>query len=193
MGGILGRNGLGPMMMMSGMASSAMTLAPLFLIAFAVIYLMGRAEGSRTGVRDPYLGAKVAISLMLTISLQMTLAGTALGASMFFRYESFEKIYRTAGPLVISGLLNALLPFLVYMFRIHGKGNSNVIRQSFGLNAVVNSLVFAGALTATTYMFLNDATDKNLTTGIATAAIYFMGTSVCIFPLVMDRANDPLG
>ena len=50
---------IGSWVMMSGLASSLMMLVPLFLIAFGVVYVMGRAEGSRTGVRDPYLGGKV--------------------------------------------------------------------------------------------------------------------------------------
>lgn len=186
----LGRNPFGSLMMMTGMSTALMTLIPLFLIAFGVIYILGRSEGSRTGVRDPYLGAKVVASLMVTVSFQMVLAGVAIGCAMFFRTETVEKIYKTAGPLVLAGMLNSLLPLVAYWSRIHGKGNSNAIRQAIGLNAVVNSLSFSTALTALTYMLLNNT--EGLSSALAATAVYFFGTCVCIFPLLATRSSNTL-
>lgn len=189
MGRAFGRNLFGSMMMTGG-STAIVTVIPLFLLAFGVIYIMGRAEGSRTGVRDPYLGAKVVIGLMMTVSFQMILVGSAIGTALFFKFESMEKVYRAAGPLVISGFLNSLMPLAAYWFRIHGKGGSNVIRQSVGLNAVVSSLMFSGSLTVSTYLYLNNG--EGLSSALAATAVYLVGTSVCIFPLIISRSKDRL-
>jgi len=124
-----------------GSVATVAGIAALALIAFALIYILGEAEGRRTGTRDPALGVKIATAMLATIAFQMALLGlTALLTGAFLGAGRF--VSKPAGGMLLGALVAGVLPVSIYLTRLRTRGGYPVGRKAIGLNAIVAGIVF---------------------------------------------------
>lgn len=175
--------------------------------AFVLVYILGWVRGMR-GEKDPLLGGKVVYSMLFTIGLQVLLVGVAMLVPAIIKNDSGEMNgmqYRPAaeqeaGPLaqplalILSGAIIGLYGLgMVYGLSRRGVGDSQVFRQSMGLNAVINGLLCCGALVIWFLALFKDGFDmKEQIDVIWLMLIYFIGHIFCVLPVIrLIQAETP--
>ena len=167
--------------------------------AFVLVYILGWVRGMR-GEKDPLLGGKVVYSMLFTIGLQVLLVGVATLVpaiikndsgdmnGMQYRPESEQQASPLAQPLalIVSGAIIGLYGMgMIYGLSRRGVGDSQVFRQSMGLNAVVNGLVCCGALVIWLLALFKDGFDMEAQIDVMwLMLIYFIGHIFCVLPVI---------
>ena len=175
--------------------------------AFVLVYILGWVRGMR-GEKDPLLGGKVVYSMLFTIGLQVLLFGVATLVpaiikndsgdmnGMQYRPESEQQASPLAQPLalIVSGAIIGLYGLgMVYGLSRRGVGDSQVFRQSMGLNAVVNGLLCCGALVVWFLALFKDGFNMEEQIDVMwLMLIYFIGHVFCVLPVIrMIHAETP--
>lgn len=174
---------------MMGFASLYTLLAfamPMFLTAFLVIYLLGIFD-RRSGERDPMLGVKVLLTLLMSVSFHLVLLGVAILVAIILD-DKADDAFKKAGGLLIGGGVSGAYSLGVYFARVHGQGNLRVVRQTLGLNAISTGGVFIAALTMVITMVINDTEGTSWPASFT--IVYFLGNIVCTFPLLSDSLSS---
>ena len=166
--------------------------------AFVLVYILGWVRGLR-GEKDPLLGGKVIYSMLFTIGLQVLLVGVATLVPAIIKNDSgdlngmqymaeSEQSKPLAQPLalILSGAIIGLYGLgMVYGLSRRGVGDSQVFRQSMGLNAVVSGLVCSGALVIWFMALFKDGFDMEEQIDVIwLMLIYFIGHIFCVLPVI---------
>ena len=166
--------------------------------AFVLVYILGWVRGMR-GEKDPLLGGKVIYSMLFTIGLQVLLVGVATLVPAIIKNDSgdlngmqymaeSEQSKPLAQPLalILSGAIIGLYGLgMVYGLSRRGVGDSQVFRQSMGLNAVVSGLVCSGALVIWFMALFKDGFDMEEQIDVIwLMLIYFIGHIFCVLPVI---------
>ena len=125
----------------------------LAVVPFFVIYLLGRAGRSGPD-RDPMLGAKVAVHLIVTVCFQLVLAGAALLlVATTNRHMGF--LTDTAAGLLVGALVAGIVPAVLLFTIAKRDGGVDVGRQALGVNAITTGLATVTALVSMFVMAFN--------------------------------------
>ena len=166
--------------------------------AFVLVYILGWVRGMR-GEKDPLLGGKVIYSMLFTIGLQVLLVGVATLVPAIIKNDSgdlngmqymaeSEQSKPLAQPLalILSGAIIGLYGLgMIYGLSRRGVGDSQVFRQSMGLNAVVSGLVCSGALVIWFMALFKDGFDMEEQIDVIwLMLIYFIGHVFCVLPVI---------
>ena len=166
--------------------------------AFVLVYILGWVRGMR-GEKDPLLGGKVIYSMLFTIGLQVLLVGVATLVPAIIKNDSgdlngmqymaeSEQSKPLAQPLalILSGAIIGLYGLgMIYGLSRRGVGDSQVFRQSMGLNAVVSGLVCSGALVIWFMALFKDGFDMEEQIDVIwLMLIYFIGHIFCVLPVI---------
>ncbi len=128
-----------------------------FLLPFLLIYVLGYVRRRRDNVADPMLGAKVFLTLLLSISVQIIIFGICLMVAegledrpaIPVRGSANNSGWNLAKGLVYGGTLAAVYPTTLYiLLRRRHRGPDSVLRSALGVNAIFTGLVFVSAVTA---------------------------------------------
>lgn len=116
----------------------AVSLAVYLIIAFVLVYFAADGQSRRSGARDPMLGARVATSFLLTLCLQLAVAG--LTFALVGLFEGQEGPLRLGLGVVLGAVAAGGLPFALYRGRIARQGadaRDFVARKVLGINAIL--------------------------------------------------------
>ena len=174
--------------MFGGLAALVWVAPAMLLVSFLVIYVTGEVTGRRAGRRDPLLGAKVFATLLATVGLQTTLAGTATVLGEFFEEGDYGQALLDAGGLILGGGIVAAYASMAYYTRLRLHGTDRVLKQAVGLNAIVTGLVFAFSLTLALHIWLNGR--DGLGYPLAFTMVYVAGNIACAVPLLTPPPAD---
>jgi hypothetical protein len=141
-----------------------------FLLPFLLIYMLGYVRRRGDDRPDAMLGARVFLTLLLSISVQIVIFGISqMLAEMMDEpparssYSGLvgsrgnESNWKLAKGLVNGGSLAALYPATLYLLlRRRHRGPDPVLRSALGVNALFTGLIFVGAVTALMVSAMSD-------------------------------------
>lgn len=173
---------------MMGLTTMAVMIAYVMFLPFVIIYILEEIRGRRAGDRDPNLGAKMVSTLFISVAAQIALLGiTALLAGMVDDRLGGEMISKNAFGLVCGGLAAGVLPLLLYR-RVAGNGHDRVVRQAFGVNAVVTLVIGTFSLVTTFLVLFNDG---RLAAMLAADVVYLGASVLAARPLLPPLPTAP--
>ena len=156
----------------------------LAVVPFFVIYLLGRAGRSGPD-RDPMLGAKVAVHLIVTVCFQLVLAGAALLlVATTNRHMGF--LTDTAAGLLVGALVAGIVPAVLLFTIAKRDGGVDVGRQALGVNAITTGLATVTALVS---MFVMAFNGGEVTQVLMLVLVYVPAFIACLI-LVALRARE---
>lgn len=171
-----------------GLTTMAVMIAYALVLPFVIIYILEEVRGRRSGDRDPHLGAKLVSMLFMSVAGQIALLGlTALLAGMVDERLGGEAISKNAFGLVCGGLAAGVLPLLIYR-RVAGNGHDRVMRQAFGVNAIVTLTIGTFAVVSTFLVLFNDG---KMAAVLAADLVYLGAAALCVRPLLPPVADAP--
>ena len=176
------------LVMFAGVGGLLWLMPTVLLVSFLVIYVVGDVRGRREGRRDPLLGAKVFVTLLATVGLQTTLAGTATLLGEFFEDGDYGEALKNAGALILGGGIVTTYASMGYYSRLRLYGTHRVLKQAVGLNAIVTGLVFAFSLTAALHIWLNGR--GGLGYPLSFTVVYLTANFACAVPLLTAPAVE---
>jgi hypothetical protein len=167
-------------------ASSGLVFGlPALLVPFLVIYLVHDFIGRRDRSRDPLLGSKLFTTMIMSVGVQLVLAGvTFVGVDAAGTVP--EELTRTGAALALAGVLVAGYPALLYAARLRGTGGAPIGRQVLGLNTILVSLAFAGFTVWTCQAVIHES---DAAQPAVAAAIY--GVAMVVSGFLLQRRALP--
>ena len=171
-----------------GLTTMAFMIAYALVLPFLVVYILEEVRGRRSGDRDPNLGAKTVSMLFLSIATQIALLGlTALLAGMVDDRLGGDMVSKNAFGLVCGGLAAGVLPLLIYR-RVAGNGHDRVMRQAFGVNAIVTLAIGTSAVVTTFLVLFNEG---RIAAVLAADLVYLGAAALSVRPLLPPIADPP--
>ncbi len=152
-------------------------LALGLMVPFVMLYMNQSRILREQNKVDPMLGVKTALGYLLSMGLQLGLAGLAILAG---------HMVAGAGPLgfrlglgfLLGGMATSILPYMAYVGWVNPRGGDGKIgSQALGINAAICGLVFIVMGTATAI--------GAVTTGLGMFAltvslVYLLVASICL-------------
>ena len=172
-----------------------------FVVPFMLIYVLGFVRRQQDGQSDDKLGAKVFLTLLMSVSFQIIVFG-------FYRFiavamndapndsQSFLPGSGNHGPydlalgLLYGGGIAAIYPTLIYaLVRFRQKVSDPIFRAALGVNSIFTGLVFVVGVTF--LMVTMMTTDNNPTEPISITFAYLMASLICGVPLALAAPIKP--
>ncbi|MDH4129503.1 MAG: hypothetical protein OEV44_12150 [Spirochaetota bacterium] len=143
-----------------------------FTTAFLVIYIINVVKKNNV---EQMIGAKLFVSLLLSLSFHMILIGISVLLITLFGDKTIEvDAWKMALGLITGSVFVAIFPLFIYQNKIP-KGTSRVIRQVAGFNAIITGLTFSFAITIFFVMLYTGAGWRTINPTIALIIVYFIG------------------
>ncbi|HIA18630.1 MAG TPA: hypothetical protein EYN70_04280 [Planctomycetaceae bacterium] len=169
------------------------------LAAFLIIYILGWLRGIR-GEKDPLLGGKVIYSMLFSVGFQLVLVGMALFMPAIMENNSgsqngqqFRPAEEQVNPLVeplallVAGTMIGVYGLgMIYGLSRNGVGDSQVLRQALGLNAIVAGMISSLWFLDLSMLVSNDGLefdDRQIDTTWV-IMVYFIGHIFCALPVI---------
>ena len=182
-------------------AVTAVTYASiLFALSFLVVYVLGAVRRDKSDNPDRFLGARVFLLMMVSLSFQISLFGLsqtfasamkegAVGGSSIQR-ESENRDMDLAIGILLGGLISAIYPTVIYILvRLRDARKDPVFRSALGLNAIITGALFTVLVTALMIdMMLEQGSTDELVAG---TLVYLGGSLLCGIPLALAVAIGP--
>jgi hypothetical protein len=167
-----------------------------FLLPFLLIYVLGYVRRRRDEKPDPMLGAKVFLTLLLSIAAQIIIFGICLAVAEGMEDKptatNFKTTAKSAPALsqseksarwnlakgtVYGGAMAALYPTALYvLLRRRHRGPDPVLRSALGVNAIFTGLVFVGAVTSLMITLNLQTVPTTMNNQIALTVVYLIAS-----------------
>ncbi len=180
----MGRNS-GMFMAAFGLMPILIYGAPVLLLAFLLIYVLEHVDGKRSGERDPMLGVKVLLTLLMTFSFQVAVLGTAWLLASLFQDSPGDEL-KTALGAILGGLLAGAPSAFVWFNRFHGDANQRVRRQALGLNAILAGLVYTVSITMAMVIIVGGSAGASWPLSFA---IVYLGAGVALAVPLLGKSR----
>jgi hypothetical protein len=156
--------------------------AGFLIVPFLVVYILEDLGGRRSRNRDGFLGPKVWLSFLMSVSGQVVLAGVAFLLALtldesLFRSDGEPMMWKTAWGLVVGGSLASICPIVILLFRVPRRGPVAVYLKALGINGFLTGMVFTIALVVTVVLLFQGA-DSGNGTAAAIALAYAIATVI---------------
>lgn len=172
-----------------GLTTMAVMIAYGLVGPFLIVYILEEIRGRRAGDRDPQLGAKLVSTLFLSVAFQVALMGlAAMLAGMVDERIGGETVSKNAMGLLCGGLAAGVLPLLIFR-RVAGNGHTRIVRQAYGVNAVLTAAIGTFALVSSFLVLFNEGKVAAL---LAVDLVYLGAAALCVRPL-LPPAPPPAG
>lgn len=166
--------------MMSMMA--AVYAVFFMLVPFFFVYFFG-AWQRRSGLVDPHLGTKVALAMLITICLEVMLAGTAALLLSVVMDAGGDAALETSA-LVAGALFAGLGPYILYK-RASKHAGYDVTRRALGINAIVTGIVSTVVIIVFFQMLFRGRNVK----AVLSIAVVYVPASVLFMLALIKRAD----
>jgi hypothetical protein len=171
----------------------AYVLTTIFGLSFLVMYVLGAVRRDKAENPDRFLGARVFLLMMVSMSYQIVLFG--LSQMLASALEEDAVSYSTSGErsnqrmdmalgTMLGGFIAAIYPTVLYILvRVRDSRRDPVLRSSLGLNAILTGVVFTILVTALMIdMMLDQGSTDEL---VAMTFVYLGGSLLCGVPLAL--------
>ena len=177
------------------------------LVVFLIIYVLGWLRGLR-GEKDPLLGGKVIFGMVFTVGFQIVLIGVALWMPAImennsgdlngqYLMDSEEQIKPLAEPLavLVAGMVIGIYGLgMTYGLSRHRVGDSQVLRQSLGLNAIITIMISGLWLLDWCLVVFKEGFDfETQVRSIWIIVVYAIGHIFCVLPVIRMIGEAPQG
>lgn len=180
---------------MMAMASSGILMAvlPGFALPFLYIYLVHDYAGRREGNRDPLLGSKVFTTLMMTLAVQLALAGGALVLVSIVGDGNTDNLFKTGLGFILAGTVVGVFPAVLYYTRVRTHAGARVAHQALGLNALLFGIAFTAMVVVASQGIFHES--EVVAEPLSVAALYgaamiFAGIRLQQSPIIAARVES---
>ena len=143
----------------------------LFTTAFLVIYILNVVKKNNV---EQMIGAKLFVSLLLSLSFHMILIAISLLLMTLFGARSMQDGWKAALGLITGSIFISIFPLYIYTKNIP-KEASRVIRQVAGFNGLITGLTFSFAITMFFIMLYTGARWRTINPALALMIVYAVG------------------
>ena len=155
------------------------------LLVFLVVYVMGHVKRKEGQKEDPFLGAKVMLTLFMSICFQSLLVSLAA----ILTIATLKVIPRGAFDLPIGLFLGSVVagifPTVMFFAGIRGRGAVSIGRKALGINAIIAGLFSTLGLIA---LFVMALMDQNVLKVAMVTFVYLFAFIGCTMPIVRSAS-----